>query len=82
MTNNQPGWNIFAGHDHGTVSDMMEGGYHYSALRGTSFMSPDVIANAALFLNSALASTITGVALPVEAGHLLLPGMNLAPVNA
>jgi SDR family mycofactocin-dependent oxidoreductase len=82
MTNNQPGWNIFAGHDHGTVSDMTEGGYHYSALRGVSFMSPDVIANAALFLNSALASTITGVALPVEAGHLLLPGMNLAPVKA
>jgi enoyl-[acyl-carrier-protein] reductase (NADH) len=44
-------------------------------------MSGDTIANAALFLNSDLASTITGISLPVEAGHLLMGGVNAAPVD-
>jgi enoyl-[acyl-carrier-protein] reductase (NADH) len=42
-------------------------------------MEPQVIANAALFLNSELASTITGAAVPVDGGHLLLTGFNHSP---
>ncbi|MBL7496654.1 mycofactocin-coupled SDR family oxidoreductase [Frankia sp. CNm7] len=82
MTNNQPGWNIFAGHDHGTEADMIAGGYHYGALRGTTFLKPEVIANAAVYLNSPQAAPITGVVLPVDAGHLLLTGFNLEPVKS
>ncbi|MFD8098509.1 SDR family mycofactocin-dependent oxidoreductase, partial [Nocardia fluminea] len=39
------------------------------------------IADAALFLNSDLASAVTGVTIPVDAGHLILPGFNHAPTK-
>jgi hypothetical protein len=29
----------------------MEGGYHFAALKGTTFMDPQVIADTALYLN-------------------------------
>jgi SDR family mycofactocin-dependent oxidoreductase len=81
MTNNQGAWDMFAGHEGGTEQEMLENGYGFHALKGHGFMSPQVIADAALFLNSDLASAVTGVALPVDAGHMILPGMNLNPVR-
>jgi SDR family mycofactocin-dependent oxidoreductase len=81
MTNNQGAWDMFAGHAGGTEEEMLHNGYGFHALKGHGFMSPQVIADGALFLNSDLASAVTGVALPVDAGHLLMPGMNLNPVR-
>jgi SDR family mycofactocin-dependent oxidoreductase len=80
MTNNPHAWNRLAGHEGGNESDFLKGGSYYSALKGTSFMPPEVIANAALYLNSDLASTVTGVALPVDAGHNVLERVNTTPV--
>ena len=45
MTNHQGAWDLFAGHPGGTEADMDAGGYHYAALKGTSFMAPQVIAD-------------------------------------
>ena len=81
MTNHQAGWDLFAGHPGGTEDDMTEAGYHYAALRGATFLDPQVIADAALYLNSHLASAVTGVTLPVDAGHMILTGNNPAPVR-
>jgi SDR family mycofactocin-dependent oxidoreductase len=81
MTDHQDGWDMFAGHPGGTEEDMIAGGRHYGALKGTTFLPPEVIANAAVFLNSEMAATVTGVTLPVDAGHLLLTGMNPNPVE-
>jgi SDR family mycofactocin-dependent oxidoreductase len=81
MTDNQDAWDMFAGHPGGTEEDMIAAGRRYGALKGTTFLPPEVIANAALFLNSEMAATITGVTLPVDAGHLLLAGMNRSPVE-
>ncbi|KXF52258.1 MULTISPECIES: mycofactocin-coupled SDR family oxidoreductase [unclassified Rhodococcus (in: high G+C Gram-positive bacteria)] len=81
MTNQTNGWNMFAGHDHGTEEDLMAGGYHFNALKGTSFLPPEVIANTALYLNSDLAAAVTGVTIPVDAGHMILPGFNHDPVK-
>jgi enoyl-[acyl-carrier-protein] reductase (NADH) len=72
---------MFAGHEGGTEADMIEGGYHFAALRGTTFMDPQVIADTALYLNSHLAAKVTGVTIPVDAGHLLIPGVNANPVR-
>ncbi len=55
--------------------------YHHSVLAGRSALPPSAISNAAIFLLSDLAEHITGVALPVDAGHLLLAGFNHAPVR-
>lgn len=55
--------------------------YHSSALAGRSALPPEAISNAAVFLLSDLAEHITGVALPVDAGHLLLGRFNHAPIK-
>lgn len=79
MTNNQQAYDMMAGHAGGTYEDLVKGGKSYGILKGSGFMQPEVIANAALFLNSSLASNITGVALPVDSGHLAMAGINLDP---
>jgi enoyl-[acyl-carrier-protein] reductase (NADH) len=40
-----------------------------------TYLHPQRIADAALWLVSDAAAAVTGVALPVEAGHLLMPGI-------
>ena len=79
MTNNQQGYDMMAGHAGGTREDLMAAGRSYGILKGSGFMDPEVIANAALFLNSDLASNVTGIALPVDSGHLAMAGINLDP---
>jgi SDR family mycofactocin-dependent oxidoreductase len=79
MTNWQGAWDMFAGHEGGTRDDLLAGGGAFHALRRTGIMDPEVIANAALWLHSDLAAKVTGVALPVDGGHMLLTGVNLAP---
>lgn len=79
MTDNQPAWDMFAGHPGGTHDDLLAGGHSFTALKGVGFMDPEVIANGALFLNSALAATVTGISLPIDAGHLALAGINPDP---
>jgi SDR family mycofactocin-dependent oxidoreductase len=81
MTDHQRAWDQFAGHPGGTRENLLEGGRHYHALKGASFLDPQVIADTALYLNSDLAATVTGVTIPVDAGHMILPGYNHAPVR-
>lgn len=81
MTDHQGAWDMFAGHEGGTEEDMIEGGHHFTALRNTTFLDPQVIADTALYLNSHLAAAVTGVTIPVDAGHMLLTGMNPDPVK-
>ena len=76
MTDHQGAWDMFAGHPGGTEQDMLEGGYHFAALKGTTFMDPQVIADTALYLNSDLAAKVAGVTIPVDAGHMILTGVN------
>jgi hypothetical protein len=44
-------------------------------------MDPQVIADTALYLNSDLAAKVTGVTIPVDAGHLILPPSNPSPAR-
>jgi SDR family mycofactocin-dependent oxidoreductase len=83
MTSWQGAWDMMSGKPagEGTEDDMLAAGYHFHALKGHGFLSPQRIADAALYLNSDLASAVTGATLPVDAGHLLLPGMNATPVR-
>jgi SDR family mycofactocin-dependent oxidoreductase len=79
MLNNPMARDMFAGHPGGTEADVVEGGRHFHLLRGVSMLDPQSIADAALYLNSDLASTVTGISVPVEAGHLLIRGNNPDP---
>lgn len=83
MTSWQGAWDMMSGKPagEGTEADMLEAGYSFHALKGNGFLSPQRIADAALWLNSKLASSVTGISVPVDAGHLLQPGYNPAPVK-
>jgi len=81
MTNWQGAYDMFAGHGGGTREDLLAGGGSFHALKGAGMLDPVVIANAAVWLHSDLAAWVTGVAVPVDAGHMLLTGVNTAPVR-
>jgi SDR family mycofactocin-dependent oxidoreductase len=81
MTNWQGAYDVYAGHPGGTHDDFVAGGRSFHALKGQAFMDPQVLADAALWLVSDGAAVVTGVALPVDAGHLLMPGMNMSPTE-
>lgn len=83
MTSWQGAWDMMSGKPagEGTEADMLDAGYSFHALKGQGFLSPQRIADAALFLNSELASSVTGVSVPVDAGHLLQPGYNPNPIK-
>jgi SDR family mycofactocin-dependent oxidoreductase len=81
MTDNQTVWDMVAGHEGGTRADRHEGGFHQGALKGRSFLAPEAIADTAVYLNSALAEHVTGVAIPVDAGHMILQGINMDPTR-
>lgn len=72
----QGAFDLYAGHPGGTRADYEDAIYRYHALDGAGPMAPEVIADAALWLASDRSAYVTGVALPVDAGHLLLPGIN------
>ena len=81
MLDQQDAYDNMAGHAGGVREDMLAAGYHYHALKATTVMDPQVIADTALYLNSDLAAKVTGATIPVDAGHMLLMGFNHAPVR-
>ena len=81
MTNHQRAWDLYAGHPNGTEADLLDAGYNYGILRGRTFMDPQAIADTALYLNSAMAENVTGVTIPVDAGHMLLLKRNMNPIK-
>jgi SDR family mycofactocin-dependent oxidoreductase len=81
MTNHQDSWDLISGHNGGTEAEMIDFGYHFGALKQRSFLAPQVIADTALYLNSELAAAVTGVTIPVDAGHTLLAGFNHSPAK-
>lgn len=77
---NWPGmYDRFAGHAGGEYLDLRRRGAQYHALAPSDVLDPDDIARAALYLASDLSRAVTGVVLPVDRGHLLLPGANNKP---
>ncbi|MTD54020.1 mycofactocin-coupled SDR family oxidoreductase [Amycolatopsis pithecellobii] len=60
----------------GTHLDLRKAGARYHALAPADVMAPGDISGAVLFLSSDLARSVTGIALPVDRGHLLLPKTN------
>jgi NAD(P)-dependent dehydrogenase (short-subunit alcohol dehydrogenase family) len=81
MMDNQLGYDLVAGRPGGGREDLLEGGYHFAALKGVNVLEPERIAHSALYLNSELAARVTGVTLSVDAGHMLLGGYNWNPMR-
>jgi SDR family mycofactocin-dependent oxidoreductase len=80
--NDWPGaYDMMAGHPGGTPQDRRQNAYGWSALAGRGLLSPSSMSRSVVFLASDDARDITGVALPVEGGHSVLPGSNPNPVR-
>lgn len=79
MVMHQANLDMVAGHPGATSAEFDQATRGYFALRGQTAMEPEVIADAAVLLNSDLWRGVTGVTVPVEAGHLQLSGHNWAP---
>jgi SDR family mycofactocin-dependent oxidoreductase len=73
---------MMAGKEGGTNQDRIDGAHFWSTLAGVGLIPPEAVSRAVVFLASEEASHITGTALPVDAGHLAMPGYNTEPVGA
>lgn len=62
--------------------DRIEGLRPLNLLRGRTILPASAIADAMCFLASDEAAHVSGVELPVDAGHLILPGVNPDPVRS
>ena len=74
------GWEMFGGKKDATNEDRIIGAHYWSALARRHVLPTASVSKAVLFLVSDASSDLTGVALPVDAGHVLLPGSNPDPV--
>lgn len=81
MIVNQVGMDLFNGGPGGTIESVRTAGSHYHALKGAGALPASSVADTGVWLNSDLAAAVTGVSIPVDAGHLLLTGYNHDPVS-
>ena len=81
MNDWQGAYDMMAGGPGGTAEDRQQAAYNWSALAGRGLLNPASIAKAALWLASDDAADVTGVVLPVDGGHAILPGSNPDPVR-
>jgi SDR family mycofactocin-dependent oxidoreductase len=79
INNWQGAYDMMAGRPGGTREDLVEGTRHWSILAGRSVLPATAVSNAVVWLVSDESADITGVALPVDGGHMILPGFNPAP---
>jgi SDR family mycofactocin-dependent oxidoreductase len=75
MSNWQGAYDMVAGHSGGTRSDYVRLSKGWHALPDTPALDPAILAEVVLWLASPASGAITGVTIPVDAGHLLIPGV-------
>jgi len=63
----------------GTPEARIEASKHWSALKGRSVIKPSAVSNAVVWLSSDETADMTGLVVPVDAGHMVLPAYNPAP---
>ncbi len=79
MTMYQAQLDRWAGHPGGTVEDAHVAGERFHPLRDVQALEPRHIADAALWLAGPGSEAVNGVALPVDGGHVLVPGFRDRP---
>jgi SDR family mycofactocin-dependent oxidoreductase len=82
MNDWQGSYDFIAGHEGGTPQERADNAYGWSALAGRGLLAPSTVSRSVVFLASDDARDITGVALPVDGGHAVLPGSNPNPVRS
>jgi SDR family mycofactocin-dependent oxidoreductase len=73
MTTFQDQLDKYAGHPGATMDILDDAGRGFHPFEGITYLEPEDIAQAAVWLVSPKARAVTGITVPVEAGHLLVP---------
>jgi SDR family mycofactocin-dependent oxidoreductase len=76
----QGAYDLLAGKPGGGPEDRIAAARTYGLLKGRSVLDPVHVSNAVLWLLSDDAMQVTGLPLPVDAGHMVCPHYNPAPV--
>lgn len=79
MTNWQGAYDMYAGHPGAGPEALQRAGANFHALRDADALPADAVSDAVRWLVSDAAKYVTGVALPIDAGHLLLQGSSDKP---
>lgn len=81
MTDWQGSYDMTGGHEGSTREEHEQNAFHWPALAGRGLLEPSAVSDAVLWLASDEAQHVTGLAVPVDGGHHILPGFNTAPVR-
>lgn len=76
----QGGLDLFAGHEGGTMEDRERGAKYWAALRGRGVLPRAAVSEAILWMVADSGADITGLTIPVDGGHTILPRFNGDPV--
>jgi SDR family mycofactocin-dependent oxidoreductase len=76
----QGAYDMMKGSPGGTREDRSRAAHSWGPLANRGLMAPSSVSKTVLWLASDDAANITGISVPIDAGHLLLPGLDLAPV--
>lgn len=74
MTTFQDQLDKYAGHPGATTDVLDDAGRGFHPFSGLTYLEPEHIAEAAVWLSSPAAIAVNGVSMPVDAGHLLVAG--------
>lgn len=77
----QGAYDLLAGHEGGTLEDRNNAARYYGILKGRGPLDPRRVSDSVLYLASDMSSEITGLVIPVDAGHMVAPHFNPAPVS-
>jgi len=77
----QGAYDIMSGRPNGTPDDLVQAARHYAILRGNRGIDPEQVSKTVAFLLSEEASILTGVVMPVDAGHSIMNRVNQSPVG-
>ena len=75
----QGAYDMFAGGPGGTPEDRIRNAKNWSILKGRGLLPPAAVSGAALWLASDESADVSGIAVPVDGGHRVLPGYNHTP---
>jgi SDR family mycofactocin-dependent oxidoreductase len=81
LNDNPPTRDRIAGRPGATREEYLAAVRNWHALRGRSALPPETIADAMVWLASDEAKHATGMEMVIDAGHMLLPGMNPNPIE-
>jgi len=81
MNDWQGAYDLFAGKPGGTREDRAFGAAFWSVLRGRGILPPAAVSEAILWMVAESGEHVTGVVVPVDGGHGVLPGFNPDPVR-